>query len=205
MTAPQREPKHLLIIFARNPELGKVKQRLAAKLGDEKALHVYERLLSYTWQITHQLPVEKEIHWSDGVPLGSCWEADYKQLLQQGDDLGERIELAFERAFARGMQRVIIIGSDCRELTQEHLEEAFELLGKHGAVVGPAEDGGYYLLGLRRMYQGIFRMMPWGTDQIAKRTLETLHSQEVDVTLLPKLSDIDRPDDLEPWRDEFGL
>ena len=189
--------ENLLIIFTRNPELGKVKTRLAKTVGNETALNIYKFLLDYTVKITTSLNADKAVFYSENVPERDIWDAAiYKKHLQQGDDLGQRIQNAFENAFKMGYKKVAVIGSDMFELKQSHLEEAFALLSNNEVVIGPAQDGGYYLLGMTKFIPQAFNKKAWGTETVLKDTLNDL--SDVDVKLMNAvLNDVDLFEDIE--------
>jgi len=189
--------KPQLIIFLRKPELGKVKTRLADTLGAEKALAVYETLLDHTLKCSAKLDVER-VAWSTGN--GDVTELlapyDFAVYEQRGNDLGERMEFAFDQAFINGNSPVLIIGTDCPGISQELLEQALAALQDHDAVLGPARDGGYYLLGLKRPFNAVFRGIQWSTDTVAQDTINVLKSHALTVQLLPVLIDVDTEQDL---------
>ncbi|WP_242928683.1 TIGR04282 family arsenosugar biosynthesis glycosyltransferase [Pontibacter vulgaris] len=190
--------KRLLLLFVRNPELGKVKTRLAATVGPETALEIYLHLLQHTRSVTEKLSVDKAVYYSDKVELQDMWpDKVYQKKLQPAGDLGEKMAAAFEKAFTEGYTSVVIIGSDCQQLTQEIIERAFEELKSHAVVIGPALDGGYYLLGMNRLYPELFRNKHWSTKQVFPETIEDLQRLHVNYTLLPHLSDVDYLEDLE--------
>ncbi|MFZ5971108.1 MAG: TIGR04282 family arsenosugar biosynthesis glycosyltransferase [Bacteroidota bacterium] len=190
--------KELLIIFYRNPVLGKVKTRLAATLGDEAALAIYLRLVQHTREVTQALTCDKWVYYSDYVDTEDNWDnAGYaKHLQHQRADLGERMRTAFERAFHSGYQSVCIIGTDCWQLTPSIVAEAFTQLKSHHAVLGPAHDGGYYLLGMTRFYGHVFENKKWSTETVASETLQDFEKAEITCALLPTLHDIDEAQDL---------
>lgn len=196
------EPENkILLLFVRNPELGKVKTRLAATVGDEKALEVYRRLLAHTRTITQHLPVHKLLYYTNAVEQHDLWPNNsYEKRVQPAGDLGQKMELAFSAAFAEGYTDVVIIGSDCLQLTQEVVEEAYRRLRTHEVVVGPAQDGGYYLLGMKNLHAELFRNKHWSTDRVLPDTLQDLEVLNLSYTLLPTLSDVDHAEDLpEEW------
>ena len=117
---------------------------------------------------------------------------------QRGRDVGERMERAFRKAFRDGFDRVVLVGTDCPGLTAAILTRAFRLLDRHPVVLGPAADGGYYLVGLQMPVPAVFRNMPWGTSRVLSRTTRILRSLGIAVASLPQLADIDRPEDLAP-------
>ncbi|WP_420320469.1 TIGR04282 family arsenosugar biosynthesis glycosyltransferase [Flagellimonas sp.] len=189
----KKEP--LLLIFTRNPELGKCKTRLAAKIGDVPALEIYKFLLSHTVGITKDLEVEKHVYYSESVWTDDVWnDQTYKKQVQRGADLGLRMQYAFENGFNSGFQKIIIIGSDMYDLSQGDLEEAFELLETHDFVVGPAEDGGFYLLGMKSLKVKLFQNKSWGTETVLSDTLEDLKTEKV--FMLPVKNDVDRYEDI---------
>lgn len=187
--------KDLLIIFTRNPELGKCKTRLAATVGDEAALKVYLFLLKHTISITEDLPVVKQVHYSVKVRPNDLWnEATFIKKQQIGDDLGIRMHRAFQQGFEDGYKRIIIIGSDMFDLDQQDLEEAFSALNANDFVIGPAEDGGYYLLGMRSLKAELFQHKNWGTSSVLKDTLSNLKNENLH--LLQQKNDIDHYEDI---------
>jgi rSAM/selenodomain-associated transferase 1 len=190
--------KRLLLLFVRNPELGKVKTRLAATVGPEKALEIYLHLLQHTRDVTQQLPEDKLVYYSDKVQHGDLWpEAHYQKAVQPSGDLGERMEVSFAAAFQAAYTSVVIIGSDCQQLTQAIIERAFLELEKHDVVIGPALDGGYYLLGMKQLQSAFFRGKQWSTEHVFPATLQDIHHLQLSYALLPSLSDVDQVEDLE--------
>ncbi|OEK06534.1 TIGR04282 family arsenosugar biosynthesis glycosyltransferase [Roseivirga misakiensis] len=196
--------KELLIVFVKNPQLGKAKTRLAATVGKEKALAVYELLLAKTKEETANLSVDKIVYYADFIDENDLWDNDrYKKGLQTDGDLGKKISSVFQSAFDTGYERICIIGSDCYDLTQNHLETAFEALQKHEAVIGLAEDGGYYLLGISTMNKQLFENKNWSTETVASDTIEDFKSLGMTFQELPTLNDIDTEADLGPWADHI--
>mgnify|MGYP000040866235 FL=1 len=146
-----------LIIFTRNPEMGKVKTRLAKTIGDLAALKVYRKLLEHTLHITRPLEVDKFVFYSEQIQENDHWDAAiYFKELQNGVDLGERMHHAFELLFSRRYRQIVIVGSDIFELTTAGIREAFTHLDSTNYVVGPALDGGYYLLGMNALKEKLF-------------------------------------------------
>jgi len=188
--------KNLLLIFTRNPELGKVKTRLAKDVGDETALEIYKFLIEHTVNVTKDLSVEKEVHYSVKIRENDLWDnAIFSKKLQQGEDLGERMQYAFEQGFKAGYQNIIIIGSDLYDLNKQDIEEAFVDLQEYDAVVGPAEDGGYYLLGMNFLTSQVFKNKNWGTDSVLQDTLKDLKYKNV--KLLEPRNDVDYLEDIQ--------
>lgn len=185
--------KDLLMIFTRNPELGKVKTRLAKTTGNKAALEIYNFLLLHTFTITKSLNCDKVVYYSDTVNQNDIWKLNYQKRKQKGDSLGERMLNAFSENL-RNYDKVIIIGSDIYELKQDHIEQAYIKLNTHDVVIGPAKDGGYYLLGLKSLKPEIFKNKDWGTSSVLKNTIQDLKSENVH--LLEALNDIDTYEDL---------
>lgn len=193
----EKTSKLLLIIFYRNPKTGKVKTRLAATLGDQKALEIFRKLSLHTKIITENLQVEKIVFYSDSIDLMDIWSnATYLKALQRGEDLGEKMKYAFEAAFETGYTSVCIIGTDCYELTSGIIERGFEALKSADAVIGPARDGGYYLLGMNRLHPEVFQNKSWSTETVFRETLADFESLGLKYVILPVLRDVDTEDDL---------
>ena len=188
--------KQALIIFARNPVRGKVKTRLAATMGDDKALSIYQSLLEHTVQITQQLPYDCYVFYADGISKNDVWPDDlYLKKNQEGKDLGQRMLHAFDTLFQQGYQKIIIIGTDCFELSSFILLDAFTALDEKEVVICPSEDGGYYLLGMRQFFPFLFEEKAWSTDSVYSSTVQQLVIQNIRYEILPILNDIDTEDD----------
>ena len=192
-----RKTSQALLIFTRNPELGKCKTRLAASIGDHAALAVYRHLLSHTSKVVTTLEeVNKFVYFSEHTGDGTIWDpASFQHRLQVGDDLGERMLNAFQEVFSFGYSKVVIIGSDLYDLTAEDLREAFHELENHKVVLGPAADGGYYLLGMKATKPELFKNKNWGTSTVLEDTLKDLRNTTT--YLLPVRNDVDRYEDIE--------
>jgi len=191
-------PKALLLIFVKHPIPGQVKTRLAATLGNEKALAIYQDLLTYTLKLSQKLDVDKAVFYGNEVPMEDLWQAvGYRRFIQQGEDLGSRMQQAFAWGFEQGYERIVIVGSDCAQLTASHVQTAFELLANHDAVIGPAEDGGYYALGLSKMQASLFQGKVWSTSEVFRDCVRELVNAQQSFALLPTLSDIDFEEDLQ--------
>jgi len=196
--------KNLVIVFARNPELGKVKTRLAKSIGDHSALTIYTLLLKHTELTIRNIESDKAVYYSEKVRENDIWSSlVYQKYQQQGNDLGLRMLNAFELAFERNYDKVLIIGSDLYDLKPKHIEDAFTKLNTHEVVIGPAQDGGYYLVGMKTLHTNIFKSKTWGTSTVFRDTMKDL--QNVDVHLLQELNDIDTFDDLEKYPDLVEL
>jgi rSAM/selenodomain-associated transferase 1 len=189
-------PKNLLLVFTRNPELGKVKTRLAKTVGNATALKIYIFLLERTRDIAVKVAADRTVYYSVKIRENDIWDASIFQKHQQvGEDLGIRMLHAFKNGFNAGYEKVIIIGSDLYDLTAETIENAFTALEKNEVVIGPAEDGGYYLLGMNSLEEKVFKNKDWGTETVRKDTLEDLRDKKV--FLLEELNDVDVFKDIE--------
>jgi uncharacterized protein len=189
--------KQLLIIFYRNPLLGKVKTRLAAELGESKALAIYLYLASYTRTITDAITADKVVFYSDYIDNEDSWSNRvYQKQIQEGSDLGDKMRNAFNFGFDKGYKSVCIIGTDCFELSSTIISNAFEALTFSHAVIGPAKDGGYYLLGMKTPHEQIFKNKFWGTSSVFQDTVRDFKRESIKFHELPVLSDIDEPSDL---------
>ncbi|WP_420575093.1 TIGR04282 family arsenosugar biosynthesis glycosyltransferase [Kordia sp.] len=193
-----RNSSTLLMTFTRNPELGKVKTRLAKGIGKKAALEVYIKLLEHTENVLQKINTDKCVWYSVSVRQNDIWPDDsYQKKAQFGNDLGERMQYAFEDAFQNNYEKVIIIGSDLYDLQPKHIEEAIAALDTNDIVIGPAQDGGYYLLGMKTLHKKAFLPKNWGTETVLADTLKDLDNQSIQ--LLEKLNDIDHAEDLEPY------
>lgn len=187
--------RNAIIIFVRNPELGKCKTRLAKTIGDEAALEIYKDLLNHTAEITGKVHADKYIYYSEFINNNDNWDSQlFRKKLQLGNDLGTRMSNAFTELFSLGYEKVLIVGSDVPNINSEHLIIAFEALNVHDTVFGPANDGGYYLLGMKKFNSKLFLNKNWGNSTILKDSLNDLIKEKV--FLLEKLNDIDIYEDL---------
>ncbi|MEP7108576.1 MAG: TIGR04282 family arsenosugar biosynthesis glycosyltransferase [Ferruginibacter sp.] len=186
-----------LIIFIRNSIAGKVKTRLAKTMGDEKALLIYNQLLAHTHSVTRDLPCDKFLYYSDWADQNDNWEnVRFQKRVQHPGDLGERMSNAFLELFKVGYEKLLIIGSDCLELNELIINEAFDTLNTKKVVIGPSLDGGYYLLGMTAYFPGIFLDKKWSTSSVLKETLQDLFNSGIKVGKLKMLNDIDEEKDL---------
>lgn len=192
-----KRTKRLLIIFYRNPELGKVKNRLAATIGEERALAIYLLMAAHARKISLAIPIDRVVYYSEYIDYEDNWlSQDFQKRLQHGDDLGEKMKQAFEESFKSGYESVCIIGTDCLELTENILFEAFQSLEHSDTVIGPAADGGYYLLGMNRFIPQVFDHKNWSTNTVCTDTIDDLKKLQVSYQLLPSLHDVDTASDL---------
>lgn len=187
--------KNLLLIFTRNPELGKVKTRLAKTVGDKTALDIYLFLLQKTKEVTKNITCDKTVYYSEKIIEDDLWNrSNYQKREQFGKDLGEKMKNAIDDGFKKRYTKIIVIGSDLFDLKPSLINDAFEKLDNNDVVIGPATDGGYYLIGLKKLHLKIFENKNWGTSTVREDTLKNL--EKVNVHLLPMLNDIDVIEDI---------
>jgi len=184
-----------LIIFVRNPVLGKVKTRIAATIGDENALAVYKHLLHHTKNITAGVQVTRFVFFADEIATNDLWNG-YEKCLQSGSNLGERMSNAFECLFEKGFTKIIIIGSDCFELDEKIISGAFLKLNEYETVIGPATDGGYYLLGIQSPFKNLFENITWSSNSVFDETIKQIEQRNLSLFLLPSLNDVDEAKDI---------
>lgn len=191
-----------IIVFVKNPVLGRVKTRLAASVGDVRAMEIYLQLLDYTRDVLSQVQgVRRVVYYSDHVETDDEWSPIYfDKKVQSQEDLGHRMLTAIRQELQLS-SNVIIIGSDCAQLTATHLQDAITALQDRNVVIGPSLDGGYYLLGLDGPYEALFEDVPWSTDQVLSITRKRAAEKNLTMTELPPLSDIDY---IEDW-EQHGL
>lgn len=193
---------NLLIIFSRYPEPGKTKTRLIPVLGAEGAANLQRQMTEETVAKARHLgsvfPLSLELRFVGGsLSLMESWlgsNLSYKE--QDAGDLGDRMAGAFKTAFNSGKQQVVIIGIDCPGLNMQILYQAFKKLEQHDLVLGPAVDGGYYLIGLRRFIPELFQGINWGTAEVGEKTVAIAQNLDLAISYLPQLPDLDRPEDL---------
>jgi uncharacterized protein len=187
----------LLIIFTKNPEAGLVKTRLAEAVGEEKALEVYETLREHTALVTAKVEAERQVYYSRFIPSSDLFlTKQYSLKLQEGEDLGARMLHAIRTGFQTGFRHIVLIGTDCYELSSDLLNQAFNALERSDADLGPAIDGGFYLIGLNMLLPELFLNRQWSTPEVCKETIEVLQRFAIPYELLAPLSDIDTFDDL---------
>jgi len=187
----------LIIVFSRNAVAGRVKTRIGRVLGDDAALEIHLKLCRHTRTVVEQVPFDVAV-WLDRPAEGPVlWDHErFRVLIQEGADLGKRMAHAFSFHFREGYRKVMIIGTDCPGITPLLLKTAVKALETSRSVIGPAEDGGYYLLGLTDDYPGLFTGKAWGTSTVFRDTCADLERIAPGFTVLPVLPDIDRPEDL---------
>jgi len=195
------EKNDCLIIFVKWPEQGKVKSRLSVALNEDTVLDLYKCFvedLLHTVKESGIRPVIAFYPADEGASVRSWLGSEYRYVPQMGDELGERMKNAFQWAFAQECSPVVLIGSDFPDLPAEIIKDAFTSLNDHDAAIGPALDGGYYLIGFRNdaFSPRIFDDIPWSTAFVFARTMEILREEGCDVCQLRFWRDIDRPEDI---------
>jgi rSAM/selenodomain-associated transferase 1 len=186
-----------LIVFVKNPELGKVKTRIAATAGDKQALAVYLKLLEITQRTLDNLACQVHIYYSSFIDDQDLFNArNIQKSLQADGDLGEKMSSAFHDIFnQKPGAKVVIMGSDCPDITSEIISEAFESLENHHLVVGPTFDGGYYCLGMDAYYPEVFKDIVWSSASVFNKTIQNAEKQNLSYHKLPTLHDIDHEED----------
>ena len=194
-----------MIVFTRYPEPGESKTRLIPALGPRGAADLHRKMtehtLSWARRWKERFPASLEVHFTGGSEESfQKWLGpDLSYRPQPEGNLGGRMHEAFRQAFQEGVEKVVIVGTDCPGLTEDLTQEAFAGLDQGEVALGPAKDGGYYLVGLRRPVEELFRGIPWGTGEVRAKTLETARRLGLRVSLLKPLDDVDRPEDLPVW------
>ncbi len=188
---------NLIIIFVKNNQPGQVKTRLAEIIGDHKASEVYALLVDKTLNCIQTVEAEKHIYFSSYLENDTF--SDYGHFIQKGNDLGARMQNAFETSFNTGYQNVILIGSDLPDISAKIINQAYQQLKVNDIVLGPAEDGGYYLIGLSHMLLSVFKNKPWSQPNLLDVTLNELSQNNFKVALLETLNDIDTFEDLKQY------
>lgn len=184
-----------LVIFTRNPELGKCKTRLAKTVGDARALRIYKFLLEHTAKITKSVKADKFVYYTDSIRENDFWDDNsYTKRIQKGETLGDKMHNAFSGLFDSGYTKVMIVGSDLYELTAPDIEAAFRELNDHNYVIGPAKDGGYYLLGMKKLNDKVFKNKEWSTPSVFEDTLKDL--KEESVAIIEERNDVDYYEDI---------
>src|SRR5688500_6765057 len=189
--------RQALIIFIRNPVLGQVKTRLSKSIGDHKTLEVYKLLLQHTQAITYGLSCDKFLYYSGDPNPHDSWDNQrYMKKKQHPGTLGEKMFQAFEELFGKGYEQVIIMGSDGLGVDEEQINTAFQSLQEREIVIGPATDGGYYLLGMNSLHRSLFENKQWSSETVCEDTLAGMNAAGLTVAILPQLNDIDEEADL---------
>ncbi len=209
MQSPEKQnlsAEDAIIVFIKNPQLGKVKTRLAATVGNEQALTIYHTLMQHTRAITGSLIAEKYLYYSDFIDYSDIWENDdYQKLVQlEGQDLGLKMASAFHDTLQKKHKKALIIGSDCLELTEELINQAYDQLSDNETVIGPAVDGGYYLIGFNfeliaqrseEVLNQVFLNKTWSHESVGQEALAVFERMNLTFFELPTLTDVDEEKD----------
>jgi uncharacterized protein len=183
-------------VFARYPRVGQVKTRLSPAVPPALALDLHAAMLADTLECALATRAGPPLLYWASEPEGFPVPPGLEVRNQKGADLGDRLAAAFAELLSRPEDRAVVIGTDCPDLTPDLVREAFATLGRHEAVLGPADDGGYYLIGLSRQAPELFRGIAWGTGSVLAQTLERAKGAGLNVAMLGALWDIDTPEDL---------
>lgn len=191
---------NVLILFAKYPEAGRVKTRLAGELGSEAALEIYRQVLQDMIARTESSSGGYcRVLCYDPPDRGGEFQKNYPGFFaywpQSSGDLGQRMARAFQQSFQEGAHQTILVGSDIPGLNETFIRDAFERLSKRDLILGPARDGGYYLIGAKSLHPFLFQKIHWSTSQVLSETLVRAQENHLDVELLSELSDIDTYED----------
>ena len=199
-----------LCVFTRYPKAGTTKTRLIPALGADAAAGIQYAMTAHALDVASQIGHTRgsavQVRFEGGNPtrMREAFGTEFEYLPQGHGDLGDRMQRCLREALDSGAESVIILGSDVPGIDAELLTSAFEALKEHPLVIGPATDGGYYLIGLRQDAPELFQDMPWGTDDVLRRTLTVAGRNGIAVHQLPALSDVDRPEDLDVLAQAWG-
>ncbi|QXD23870.1 TIGR04282 family arsenosugar biosynthesis glycosyltransferase [Opitutia bacterium ISCC 51] len=188
---------NVVSLFLKAPTLGAVKTRLAKSIGDEGALIIYCELVEFLLKRIPEANVH--VHYTpDALSEMEGWLGpNYLYHLQEGEGLGDRLTRSMQWEFRTGCDKLIFLGGDCPFVDQERLDEAFAALDTNDVVIGPAMDGGYYLIGIKQSRPELFAGVDWGTESVCETTLSICEREGLSVALLKEESDVD---DLESWQ-----
>ena len=203
--------KNLLIVFVKNLVPGNVKSRLALTIGYNSALEIYANLMLRIHDVVVDLPYDKQVAYSSGIEKDDIWEAEiFDKRRQHGRDIGERMCNAISNGFKAGYENVILIGSDIINLKSGIVFDAFNQLQQSDMVIGPAKDGGYYLIGLKKPIKKLFKQKDWSTNLVFIQTLKNCIDLDLNVSMVPELADLDRIEDFqylnpEDWKKYMSI
>jgi hypothetical protein len=206
-------PSRALVLFSRLPEAGKVKTRLLPRYSPQEALQLHLSLLSDSLDLLNRAAARRGasawLYLSEAGTLDPDLDArrgTAEVVVQRGVDLGERLARAFQERLAGGARQVVIFGSDSPLVPEEHIGRAFAALERSDLVLGPAEDGGYYLIGAGHLHLSLFRKMPWGGEKLFAETMRRARAGNLRVESLPAAYDVDTPESVARlWADLLSL
>lgn len=193
-----------LIVFAKPPLLGKVKTRLQAKIGAENALSIYQKLLSNCFEIANAVQAKTVFYWNEKSKEYSFPEK-FNNKIQSGECIGDRMNNAINVELQLGASKVVLIGSDIPKISASIINNAFDTLDSCEVVIGPAIDGGYYLIGLKQSHHQIFQLKSWSHADVLRETIYKANSQNLSVDFVDELSDLDTFNDLENFPELINL
>ena len=197
-----------VITFCKYPLEGKVKTRIAKTIGNEFAVKLYKLFAEHTFQ--ELLKTESIFPYlffadnNDREKIKKWAGAEFLLEPQEGDDLGERMYNAFKKVIDRGSTKTIIIGTDIPDMYSDIIRKALQALNNSDVVIGPANDGGYYLLGMKNLYKNLFSGIEWGSNSVLRMTLEKINALNLSYSILPELIDVDTEDDLKKWLAKYS-
>jgi len=202
-TKKTKNDDHALIIFIKNLIPGTVKTRLAKDIGDEAAMDAYVRMQKYTRDISSKADAKPYLYYSDYIVDLDFWSPKkFHKMAQFGDGLGERIKHAFGYT-STFHKKMVIIGSDCVVLKKRHLDQAFKKLEKNDIVIGPSDDGGYYLFGMKTFDRDYFQDIEWSTDKVLAQTIAIAKNKDHTYAMLEQLNDVDNINDWKEVKDDL--
>jgi len=189
--------KNLTIVFAKNLIPGTVKQRLAKEIGMDLAMEVYKELLAYTAEVVDKVSSEKSVYYSEYVELYDAFNDEkYVKHIQAGHDLGQRMLNAFYDTFEGGYKKAVLIGTDIPNISKKIIEDAFEKLDQFDVVIGPAEDGGYYLIGMKQDFPSLFEGMEYSHPNVFEELIDAIEEAGLKYTTVQTLFDLDTKEDM---------
>lgn len=198
--------KSILVIFQKSSRSGNVKTRLAREVGEKKAREIYEFLCQYTHLCAKEVSCPKVIYFDQVPDVDQHNHPDFFSIQTQvAGDLGQRMRQAFQELFLQGYERIVLIGTDCLQLSSKELKQAFEVLDVYDVVLGPATDGGYYLVGMQTFVPELFESIDWSTSRVMEQSKERLRQTGHSHFSLKTLSDIDFKADWERDKHLIGL
>lgn len=194
-----------LLIFVKSLIYGRVKTRLAATVGNDSAIKIYQQLLVHSHAVFKNICADKIVFYSEFIEEDVWKNHEFEKEIQRGNDLGERMKNAFITAFEKRYEKVIIVGTDCPRIDEDILEIAFTKFDDHDIIIGPSTDGGYYLLGMKKAEPFLFENIKWSTGSVLKETISRCIKKNWSYFVLPELTDIDEEKDLVHFRETFNF
>lgn len=190
--------QNALIILVKNPVLGKVKTRLAKTVGDVNALKIYQHLLRNTQEVTAELTnIDKFIFYDEYIPANDIWnDGEYERELQKGNNLSEKFINVFNDTFQKGYEKVIVLMPDCPNIKDVLIKKAFNELNDNDIVIGPTTDGGFYLLGLKKLHLSLFENKEYSTPTVTEELKTEAKNLNLSLAELPTFTDVDTEEDL---------